>query len=146
LSSEAQRLPATAPHGVYVYSVESRSWIPAGRSALLGDGVYVIYFDNAKCGACRKFDDYWFPFVEEVAPEGRATFVIVLCEWFAKRCSSDDARDLFKEFDVHVSPTVVFLRREGGKNAKVLKGEGVMPPQWLAITYQLITQGARREA
>jgi len=143
LSAEAARLPATAPHGIYVYSVKSRSWVPASKSALLGDGVYVIYFDNARCGACRKFDESWFPFVEKAALEGRATFVVVLCDWFARSCSSDDARELFREFDVHTSPTVVFLRREGGKNAKVLRGEGVMPPQWLALTYMLITQGVR---
>jgi len=118
-------------------------WVAAGRSVLDGDGLYVVYFSNSECGACRVFDDVWYPFVEMASGAAAARFVVVLCGWFARECGSEDAKSLFKEFDVHVSPTVVFLRREGGGSAKVLKGEGVMPPQWLALTYVLITQSVR---
>ncbi|MEM0495199.1 MAG: thioredoxin family protein [Thermofilum sp.] len=133
--SEQLRVGRGSPHGIYVYSPEARRWVSASRESILADGAYVIYFDNTSCSACRKFDETWFPFTERAAAESRVRFVIVLCEWFAKRCTSEDAKELFKEFDVHISPTLVFLRRENGKIVKKLKAEGLMPPGWLAVTY-----------
>lgn len=130
-----KRVGSDTPHGVYIYSPGAGEWLSAGKEDLLADGAYVIYFDNTKCSACRKFDGDWFPFVEKVAAEEKVKFVIILCEWFAKKCNSEDARDLFKEFDVHISPTLVFLRRENGRIVKRLKAEGLIPPGWLAITY-----------
>lgn len=133
--SELPRVGRDSPHGVYVYSPEAGKWVSASRESILADGAYMIYFDNTSCNACRKFDETWFPFVERAAAERRVRFVIVLCEWFAKKCTSEDASELFREFDVHISPTIVFLKRENGKIVKKLKAEGLMPPGWLAITY-----------
>ena len=115
-----------SPHGIYVYSPEKRGWVQASKRDLAGDGIYAIYFSNSGCGACRLFDDIWYPAVEKLAPRASARFVVVLCEYFANSCESEDASSLFKEFDVHVSPTIVLVKRSNSRIVKLLKHEGLI--------------------
>jgi len=120
-------------------------WVAAGRSVLDGDGLYVVYFSNSECGACRVFDDVWYPFVEMASGAAAARFVVVLCGWFARECGSEDAKSLFKEFDVHVSPTVIVLKRSNGRVEKLLKYEGLTSALTLAFAYaNILTE--KREA
>jgi len=142
-SSLPQRLEPLSSHGVYVWS--DRRWIAADRSALDGDGFYIIYFSNSECGACRVFDDVWYPFVEMVSERSAARFIIVLCGWFTRDCSSEDARSLFKEFDVHVSPTVIVMKRSNGKVEKLLKYEGLTSALTLTFAYANVL-AEKREA
>jgi hypothetical protein len=122
-----------------------RRWIAADRSAIDGDGFYFIYFSNSECGACRVFDDVWYPFVEMLAGKAAARFIIVLCGWFTRDCSSEDAKSLFKEFDVHVSPTVIVLKRSNGKVEKLLKYEGLTSALTLTFAYANVL-AEKREA
>ena len=142
-SSLPQRLEPSSSHGVYVWS--DRRWIAADRSAIDGDGFYFIYFSNSECGACRVFDDVWYPFVEMVSERSAARFIIVLCGWFTRDCSSEDAKSLFKEFDVHVSPTVIVLKRSNGKIEKLLKYEGLTSALTLTFAYANVL-AEKREA
>ncbi|MEZ0346309.1 MAG: hypothetical protein ABWK01_07150 [Infirmifilum sp.] len=128
------------PNGVYIYSAEKGGWILLDQPWPSDNGVYVIYFDNTRCPACRKFDKTWFSFVEKNAKQGKdAYFIIALCDWFARQCSAEPARKLFECFDVHVSPTVVFLVREDGRVKRSLKHEGVMTLDRLAMAFIVIT-------
>ncbi|MGC8987609.1 hypothetical protein [Infirmifilum sp.] len=130
--------PAT-PNGLYLYSTTEKRWIQLERFWLSENGVHVIYFDNTLCPACRKFDKTWFTFVEQNAEKARDTyFMIALCDWFAGQCGSEPARRLFEIFDVHVSPTIVFLIRKGGELKKSLKHEGVMDMEKLAMTLAVL--------
>ncbi len=91
------------------------------------DGVYVIYFDNTKCPACRRYDPIWFNYVRKYASKDpKLNFVIVLCEWFARNCNSEAASKTFREYDVHASPTTIFLYVKGGKSVYSEKYEGVL--------------------
>lgn len=94
-----------------------------------GDGIYVLYFDNTKCGACRRFDKEWFPFAAENA--GKAKFFIVLCEWFARNCASKAASLTFTLHEVRASPTTIFFKVINGEIAKQERFEGVVSKQKL---------------
>ena len=120
-------------HGLYVY--EQGAWRYA-ETLPGGDGArYALYFDNALCPACRLFDDTWFSFAEKLG--GSLVPVVVLCGWFSRNCSSPKSSRLFHEFNVSVSPTVVFARLEGGRLIEELRLEGV-------VTLELLKDAARR--
>jgi len=140
-SGAPRKLEPSSPHGVYVW--RDGGWIASSRSALDGDDLYIIYFSNSECGACRVFDDVWYAFVEMVAGRSAARFAVVLCGWFTRNCSSEDAKSLFKEFDVHVSPTVAVLKRSKGKVEKLFKYEGLTSALTLTFTYANILSEKR---
>jgi len=140
-SGAPRRLELPSSHGVYVW--RDGGWVASSRSALDGNGLYFIYFSNSECGACRVFDDVWYAFVEMLAGRSAARFAVVLCGWFARDCCSEDARSLFKEFDVHVSPTVVVLKRSSGRVEKLLKYEGLTSALTLTFTYAKILSEER---
>lgn len=103
-----------SPHGIYRYDRSSREWVLVDRDGdgfkPYKDGYYIIYFDNTKCAACRIYDLFWYPFVETIGRnlEG-IEYIIVLCEWFARKCSSKSASNTFRKFEVHASPTTAFI-------------------------------------
>ena len=130
------------PHGIYVYDRNNDVWILVrceGEPFVPDkDGVYVIYFDNTKCPACRKYDNIWFPFVQKYAKQNPDMhFVIVLCEWFARNCKSEAAAGTFRKYDVHASPTTIFLYVKNGKEVYNEKYEGVL----YEFELKLITEG-----
>ncbi len=118
-----------SPHGIYRYDKASREWILVDRDGEgfkpTGDGYYIVYFDNTKCPACRLYDLFWYPFVETVGRglEG-VEFIIVLCEWFARRCDSRAASNTFREYNIVASPTTAFLEVRGGmvKRKELVRG------------------------
>lgn len=131
--------PST-PNGLYLYSTEKKAWILLDTFWLGDNGFHVIYFDNSFCPACRRFDKTWFAFVEQNAGRAKDTyFMIALCDWFSKQCSAEPSKRMFEIFDVHVSPTIVFLLRENGKIKKSLKHEGSMTLERLTMTYAVFT-------
>ncbi len=120
-----------SPHGIYLYSVKRNEWVLIERDGErfkpFSDGYYVLYFDNTKCPACRKYDKIWFPFVKQHAPKLRNYFfVIILCEWFAHACKSKAASESFRHYDVHASPTTILLHVKDGEVAYDEKYEGVL--------------------
>lgn len=127
-----KRVDEKCPHGIYEYSVEHSMWrfIKSDGEYFKPDskGVYVIYFDNTKCSACRKYDGVWFPFVESYTQKKRDTrFMIILCDWFARECKSTAAAESFKKYDVHASPTTIVLYAADDGSVKYQeKYEGVM--------------------
>ncbi len=129
------RITSECPHGIYVYDKSREKWIfvrSEGDPLKLGefgDGVYVIYFDNTRCPACKKYDIHWFPYVKFYCRETgcRDThFVIVLCEWFAKNCKSEAASKSFREYNIVASPTTVVALVEGGKKVYEERYEGYL--------------------
>lgn len=118
----------TNPHGIYIYARSLDKWVKVGINGYfkpLLDGVYVIYFDNAKCGACRIYDLFWFPFVKLVGNYSNVYYVITLCEWFARNCRDESAVETFKFYDVHASPTTVLVAVKNGDIIGKEKVEGI---------------------
>ncbi len=122
-------------HGIYVY--EGGSWRllrrDGGAFALgeLGDGVYLVYFDNLLCPACREQDLELVGLLGKLAEDGRIKFVVVLCDWFTEICDSGAAAETFKSFSVKASPTIVVAAVRGGRVAyredlRGLKPSGVI--------------------
>ncbi|MCD6323818.1 MAG: hypothetical protein J7L55_01770, partial [Desulfurococcales archaeon] len=102
----------------------------------------VVYFDNTKCPACRKYDIYWYPFVKACVEDDdlrRFGFYIVLCEWFSGRCDSREASETFTYFGIHASPTTIFFGCEGGEVIHHEKYEGVLTE----VELTLIIKGFR---
>lgn len=120
------------PHGIYAYDPDKGVWylVRTDGEPFKPDkkGVYVIYFDNAKCSACRKYDTIWFPFIENNLQNYKHfNFIIILCSWFARDCKSTAAAETFKRFDVHASPTTIVLYAdENGEIKYQEKYEGVL--------------------
>ncbi len=118
-----------SPHGLYVYERDSGKWVLTrvdgeGFKPVL-DGYYVLYFDNAKCHACRSYDSEWFPYVREASKKLHDHyFIVILCEWFSRKCNSESASKSFKEYDVHASPTTYLLYVRNGSIAYKEKYEG----------------------
>lgn len=128
-----KKVVADCPHGIYVYDREKDAWRlirTEGRHfevGELGDGAYVVYFDNTKCPACRKYDLYWYPFMETTAKTlDGYHFVIILCEWFAGKCRSPAAAATFKHYKVVASPTTLLAYVVDGKTMYTEKYEGVL--------------------
>lgn len=116
---ELDKIEPDSPHGIYVYDHSKEKWIlrqVSGNPDLpWDDGVYMIYFDNARCPACRSYDNYWFPFVKIFGKLfNDVKYVVVLCDWFARECVSEASSAAFRKFDVHASPTTILLRVENG--------------------------------
>jgi len=119
-----------SPHGIYIYDHAQDKWIfiDIGGEIFIPrkEGVYVIYFDNTKCPACRIYDIHWFPYVKLIGSSLENTyFVIVLCEWFARECRSTSASETFKYYDIHASPTTVLISVRNGKEIDREKVEGI---------------------
>ncbi len=109
-----------SPHGIYRYNRSTREWVMYERDGECfkpySDGYYVIYFDNTKCPACRIYDLFWYPFVETIGRNlGNVEFIIILCEWFARKCESKAASNSFKKFEIIASPTTVLLEARNGE-------------------------------
>ncbi|MDW8082184.1 MAG: hypothetical protein RMI56_00110 [Sulfolobales archaeon] len=121
LLSEYKEVGPDCPHGLYIYDREKDVWILF--SANVGDifmpkvdGYYIIYFDNTRCSACRKYDLHWFPYVRQNYhrfPDHY--FIIALCDWFARECKSPVASNTFTYYAVHASPTTILLYIKSGK-------------------------------
>ncbi|MGB9726173.1 MAG: hypothetical protein ACPLZ8_05980 [Fervidicoccaceae archaeon] len=123
----------TSPNGIYFLDGDSWKLLRSEGLPLhpgeRGDGIYVFYFDNTKCPACRKFDTEWFPFVKENA--NKAMYFIILCDWFARECSSKAASLTFMLHEVRASPTTIFFKVKNGEVRKQEKIEGVVSKQKL---------------
>jgi len=128
-----KKVTTESPHGIYIYRPREKVWeflrADGGAFEPPEKGVYVIYFDNTKCSACRKYDETWFPFAEKWSSEKgvNTKFVIILCDWFARECKSQAAAESFKKFDVHASPTTVVIYADENRAIRYQeKYEGVM--------------------
>jgi len=112
---EFKEVGPDSPHGIYFYDKFRDLWVlfstrDADPFVPRVDGYYVMYFDNARCSACRKYDLHWFPYVRRVSRELKDHyFLIVLCNWFARDCNSSSASITFTYYAVHASPTTVLL-------------------------------------
>lgn len=138
---ELDTISPESPNGIYVYDGKREKWV---LKYLNGDffqpwedGLFVIYFDNAKCPACRAYDTYWYPFVKLIGPTFQNShYVIILCDWFAKECDSEIARGSFQKYDVHASPTTLLMYSNSGKIILQDKLEGVKRMDELANSIQ----------
>lgn len=145
------RIDPSSPHGIYRYDYASGAWVeinPAeGYLEPRADGLHVIYFDNARCPACRVYDLYWFPFVSLMGQMyDNANFYVVLCEWFARNCGSEKASRTFERYDVHASPTTMILYVSGGKVVATRRLEGVKRIDQLAEELERFLEEVRRGA
>ncbi len=118
-------------HGIYKYLKNEDMWVCLDTEGLdpfiPRDKYAVMYFDNAKCHACRRYDIYWFPFVRNLSNESSEfSFYVVLCSWFARDCESLVASATFTYFDVHSSPTTVLLSWMDDKVVYKEKYDGVL--------------------
>ena len=56
-------------HGVYIKT--RKGWVLYRKEGdpfkigELGDKIYIIYFDNTRCPACRMFDPVWWSFIKK---------------------------------------------------------------------------------
>jgi hypothetical protein len=120
-----------SPHGIYVYDKVIRKWILLKSDGEWFEpkenGSYVIYFDNARCSACRKYDPHWFKYVNKYADILKGMkFLIILCNWFSRECKSTAASASFKFYDVHSSPTTMLIYVKDEKIAYKEKYEGYL--------------------
>ncbi len=126
-----------SPHGIYKYERSTREWILIDTDSdgfkPYKDGYYVIYFDNAKCPACRIYDLFWYPFIETIGRNlSNVEFIIVLCEWFARQCRSRAASNTFKKFEVIASPTTALIEVKNNNIVREEKIRGVVKIDELA--------------
>lgn len=131
-SVELKKVGVTSPHGIYVYDKARDIWVlkrtEGEEFKPWKDGYYVIYFDNTHCPACRIYDLVWFPYVSLIGRKLKDTeFVIILCEWFGRRCRSSAAGKSFEKYSIHASPTTVLLKVESNVIVKREDIRGAKP-------------------
>jgi hypothetical protein len=149
---ELDKIEPDSPHGIYVYDFNKDKWVlkmVEGNPVIpWSDGYYVIYFDNAKCPACRSYDNYWFPFVRLFGRMfSNVNFVVVLCDWFARECISEAASGAFRKFDVHASPTTILLRVVNGEIREKKELSGVKKiDELLNIVSSFIAETSRQQS
>ncbi len=129
---ELDIVDVNSPHGIYIYDKEKDKWVLVRTEGEAfkpeEDGVYVIYFDNTRCPACRIYDLSWYPYIKLVGRNlENVKFIIILCSWFARNCESEAAKNSFKEYDVHASPTTYLLYVKNGEVVLKDKLEGSKP-------------------
>jgi hypothetical protein len=152
VGTELDKIEPDSPHGIYVYDFNKDKWVlkmVEGNPVIpWGDGYYVIYFDNAKCPACRSYDNYWFPFVKLFGRMfSNVNFVVVLCDWFARECVSEAASGAFRKFDVHASPTTILLRVVNGEIREKKELSGVKKiDELLNIVSSFIAETSRQQS
>ncbi len=134
---EFKVIDSSSPHGVYVYNKEKKAWVltqtSGGPFKPEKDGLYVVYFGNTRCPACKAYDTIWYPYVELLGWKLEdVEFVVVLCEWFTHKCFSEAARNSFKEYNVKASPTTLFVCLKNGEKVFEEKVEGVKDMKFLA--------------
>ena len=121
---------STLKHGIYYYDFNTKSWrllrsegdpFTIGE---LGDGLYMIYFDNTKCEACEMQDEEWIKFIQEFKGTSNLKAVVILCEWFASKCESQAAAETYRRYKVRASPTIIVALYANGKEVcrKLLLG------------------------
>ncbi|BAN89655.1 TlpA family protein disulfide reductase [Aeropyrum camini] len=126
-------------HGIYIYSPGEGGWkihrVDGGAldPKELGDGVVVVYFDNALCPACRLQDRYWLEVVNKYSGDGRVRFVVVLCDWFSQNCSSKAAAESFNHHRIGASPTIAVFAVKNGEVVYKEYLEGVRPANIIAL-------------
>jgi len=124
-------------HGIYVY--EGGGWRLLRRDGggfsigELGDGVYLVYFDNTLCPACREQDLHLLEVLRRFGGDGRVKFVIVLCDWFTSACDSPAAAETMKAFQVSASPTIVVAAVRDGRVVYREELRGVRPSSILSM-------------
>lgn len=109
-----------SPNAIYVFDGRRRVWNilrKAGepfRLGELGNGLYIVYFDNLYCPACRSQDHHIYKLVLKYGSRGDVFFVIVVCDWFADNCKSEAASKTFREYKVTASPTLIIAMVSNG--------------------------------
>jgi len=137
---------ASSPNGIYEYDRERDAWVKlkVDELKLDRDGIYVIYFDNTRCPACRRYDPVWFTFVSRFSKEDRDTrFFIVLCDWFARQCRAEEAAKTFRRFDIHASPTTTLLLVKRGEIVDRDDIEGYVDFEKLVMRYLMFRARAK---
>lgn len=119
-----------SPHGVYRYNKQSKRWEILRREGEpfkigeLGDGIYVVYFDNLYCPACRTQDHHFYRLFVKHGDSPDVHLVVIMCNWFSGNCDSPAAAKSFVEFDVNASPTIL-VAKVNGAEVKEERLEGV---------------------
>ncbi len=109
-----------SPNGVYVFDHKRRVWSilrkegEPFRLGELGKGLYIVYFDNLYCPACRSQDHHIYKLVLKYGNRDDVFFVIVVCDWFADNCKSEAASRTFREYKVSASPTLMIVKVSDG--------------------------------
>ena len=111
-------LPGVEGNGVYVYSFGEKRWKllrvdgEAFRVGELGPGIYLVYFDNLECSVCKLQDEELMKTFNSLGPDmlEKLKAVVVVCDWFARKCRSEAAAKTYKLYDVHMSPTTLVCR------------------------------------
>lgn len=114
-----------SPHGIYIYDRGEDKWVLSRSDGSpyvpVGNGFYVMYFDNTKCPACRIYDLAWYPATKILSNRFKdLNFIIILCEWFSSKCRSEAASRSFNNYSIHASPTTILLYV---KNHRILREE-----------------------
>ncbi|MET1101895.1 MAG: hypothetical protein ABWW69_05410 [Pyrodictiaceae archaeon] len=145
-----EKVTASSRNGVYVYEPSKRMWRllreegEAFKLGELGPGVYVVYFDNTLCKACRLYDNYWYSFIDKYGDASGTYYVIVLCDWFTIKCSSEAAKKSFKEYSIKASPTTIVALVEDSKIVYREVYEGVLSFEELERTVLGFRDRARK--
>jgi hypothetical protein len=117
------------PHGIYVFEGGEWKMLRSEGDPLdvaeIGDGVAVVYFDNAQCPVCRMQDTYWLDVVKRFSGDKRVKFFVVLCDWFTQACNSTAAAETFKKYGVNASPTIIVAAVKGGRVVSMEYLEGL---------------------
>lgn len=144
---EVDSIGPEQPHGVYVYDAARSKWVlkhvEGDYFKPWEDGVYVVYFDNTKCPACRVQDLYWYPFVKIFGSTFKSShYIVILCGWFTRECDSSIAKGSFQYYDIHASPTILLMHVKDGSVKATSKLEGVKKIDELAGELAKFTEEA----
>jgi len=119
-------------NGVFIYEdgvwikVNDKFWYPKD------DGLYVVFFMNVRCPACNR---YWRLAISklleekyvEISKTKKCKIVYVKCEWFAKECFDETAKNTFLLYLVSASPTTLLIKVENSEVTYAERYEGRLP-------------------
>jgi len=117
-------------NGVFLF--KNGSWVKVNNDFWYPkeDGVYVVFFMNVRCPACKR---YWNLAISKFLEKDITKFgnklriIYVKCDWFAKECRDETAKNTFLVYLVSASPTTIIIKVEKGKGIYAERYEGRLP-------------------
>lgn len=134
-------------NGVFVF--KNNSWIKIRNDFWYPkeDGIYVVFFMNTRCPACKRYwDSAISKFLENNASRLRdkLRIIYVKCDWFARECSDDTAKNTFLIYLVSASPTTIVIKVEKGEGVYAERYEGKLPYDKLVSVIQEFEERAKK--
>ena len=93
-----------------VYRVEENRITRLKNAKLLDNEKVLMFFLNKRCIHCLALVPEIEGLIKHLGKKEKQTpIILVVCDWFSEECSEENAKKLFKEYEIESTPTILLL-------------------------------------